>query len=177
MKAYKLTTFAAAAALVAACAEGEPPVDYETPVDSIEPTEETTAEQPMMEEGVTLGTATLADGGMYLTDGAGRAVYMFTADEQGSGESACYDACAEMWPPVLAEEGVPSTGTGGLDASMLDTIERRDGSRQITFNGWPLYHYAQDTGPGMTQGQDVHESGGEWYLVTPEGEKLESSGS
>jgi hypothetical protein len=36
---------------------------------------------------------------------------------------------------------------------------------------WPLYHFAKDFGREAT-GQDVEDFGGEWYLVTPQGEKV-----
>ena len=113
--------------------------------------------------------------GPYLADADGRALYLFTADQQGSSDTAaqsnCYDACAEAWPPLLTE-GEPQAGEQ-VDASMLGTIERRGGAMQVTYNGWPLYYYVQDQGPGEATGQDVHGFGGEWYLVTPSGEKVD----
>ncbi len=51
--------------------------------------------------------------------------------------------------------------------------KRKDGRRQVTYNGWPLYTFVKDTAPGNTAGQDVEGFGGEWYLVTPEGEHVE----
>ena len=106
----------------------------------------------------------------YLADADGRALYLFTADKQGSGESACYDACAEAWPPMLVDRE-PQAGEQ-VDASLLDTIKREGGESQATYNGWPLYYYVQDQGPGEATGQDVHGFGGEWYLVTPAGEQV-----
>jgi predicted lipoprotein with Yx(FWY)xxD motif len=44
---------------------------------------------------------------------------------------------------------------------------------QVVYNQHPLYYFVKDQGPGQTAGQDVHGFGGEWYLLTPEGEKLE----
>jgi predicted lipoprotein with Yx(FWY)xxD motif len=111
----------------------------------------------------------------YLADADGRALYLFTTDTRGTGgteaQSACYDACAEAWPPLLTE-GEPQAGEQA-DAALLGTIERQDGATQVTYNGWPLYYFVQDQGPGETTGQDKHGFGGEWYLVTPEGEKVE----
>lgn len=115
--------------------------------------------------------------GAYLTDADGRALYLFTADQQGKGDakatSNCSDACATAWPPLLTD-GQPKAGDK-VQSDLLGTIERQDGSTQVTYNGWPLYYFARDQGPGETAGQDVHGFGGEWYLVTPEGAKAQES--
>lgn len=109
--------------------------------------------------------------GAYLTDAEGRALYLFLKDNQGSGQSTCYDACAQAWPPFIAEQGSP-TARGEAQSTLLDTLQRRDGSAQVTYNGWPLYYYRQDQGPGQITGQDVMGFGAEWYLVTPQGTAL-----
>ena len=112
--------------------------------------------------------------GAYLTDAQGRALYMFEADKQGQGktraQSSCYDACAKAWPPLIAE-GKPQAGAE-VDTSMIDTVERKDGKKQVTYNGWPLYYFVKDKGKGETTGQDVKGFGGEWYLVNAEGQKV-----
>jgi predicted lipoprotein with Yx(FWY)xxD motif len=107
--------------------------------------------------------------GRYLTDADGRALYMFTADKPG--ESTCYDKCAEAWPPLITSE-TPRKGEA-VNAAMVDTIKRRDGRLQVTYNFMPLYYYVKDQGAGSTAGQDVKGGGGEWYLVSPEGKKIE----
>ena len=56
---------------------------------------------------------------------------------------------------------------------MLGTVERRDGSLQVTYNGWPLYYFVKDGKPGDTIGQDMEGFGGEWYLVSPDGDHVE----
>ncbi len=59
---------------------------------------------------------------------------------------------------------------------MLATIQRRDGQVQVTYGGWPLYYWMEDAQPGDTTGQDIEDAGGEWYLVTPSGEKVHAEG-
>ena len=61
-------------------------------------------------------------------------------------------------------------------AQLLGTVERRDGAKQVTYNGWPLYYYARDQNPGDTNGQDVEGFGAEWYLVTPDGNPVRNEG-
>lgn len=108
--------------------------------------------------------------GSYLTDADGRALYMFMADDRGK-QSNCYDACAQAWPPALAGKDQVELGQK-LDRSMLGTITRKDGSKQLTYGGWPLYYFVKDTGPGEVKGQDVKGFGAEWYLVAPDGKKI-----
>lgn len=126
--------------------------------------------EPAEINGVRLDVTEQEPYGAYLTDAEGRALYLFTADTQGQ-SSACYDDCATAWPPLTAETA-PSAAAPSLDASLIGTIERRDGSAQVTYNGWPLYYYQQDQGAGQVTGQDVHSFGGEWYLVSPEGTEV-----
>lgn len=127
-----------------------------------------------MEGGSELTVNGSARYGDYVADRTGRALYLFTADS--AGQSRCYDQCAALWPPLLAPQGTPTAGSDQLQAPLIGTTQRRDGSAQVTYNGHPLYYYVQDRGAEEPQGQDVHDSGGEWYLVTPAGQKLQEAG-
>ena len=75
------------------------------------------------------------------------------------------------WPP-LASDGAPVAGEG-VDATLLSTITRDDGTLQVTYNGWPLYLFEEDTAPGDTNGQGLDEFGGLWFLVSPTGEAVQ----
>ncbi|MGH6943861.1 MAG: COG4315 family predicted lipoprotein [Geminicoccaceae bacterium] len=108
--------------------------------------------------------------GKYLTDAEGMSVYLFEAD--GKLSSACASACAQAWPPLLSD-GQPTAGEG-VEKSLLSTFKRDDGSTQIAYDGRPLYQFAKDAQPGDTKGQDVEGFGAEWYLISPEGEKVEA---
>lgn len=124
-----------------------------------------------MEGGSEVTVNLSAQYGEFLADKAGRPLYLFTADT--GGVSTCYGPCAAAWPPLLAAQGTPTPGSAGVDARLLAVTRRQDGAPQVTYNGHPLYYYAKDAGAAGPQGQDVHDSGGEWYLVTPRGQKLE----
>jgi len=101
--------------------------------------------------------------GSILVDGDGNTLYLFTPDNQG--ESVCYDQCEATWPP-LVDDIQPGDG---IDATLLSTAPRTDGSEQVSYNGWPLYYFANDTAPGDTNGQGINDV---WYVVTPEGEAI-----
>lgn len=120
----------------------------------------------------TIGVAESEEHGQYLVDGQGRAVYLL--ESESDGESRCYDECAEEWPPVLASGEEPPAAEGdAVRSDLLGTVERRDGERQVTYGGYPLYYYERDGDAGDVKGQAVSDDWGEWYLVTPEGEPLE----
>jgi predicted lipoprotein with Yx(FWY)xxD motif len=116
----------------------------------------------------TVITTKSSSGGSFLTNGAGRAVYLFLADS--SDKSACSGACASAWPPVVAT-GQP-TAAGGAQASDLGTITRSDGTKQVTYDGHPLYYFEGDTGPGMDKGQGLDGFGAKWWLVAPSGSSI-----
>lgn len=106
--------------------------------------------------------------GKFLTDSKGVSLYLFEADSDAT--SSCYDACAEAWPPLLTD-GAPTAGED-IDTAKLSTTKRKDGTAQVTYNGWPLYYFAKDQAPGEIKGQDVEGFGAEWYLVSPDGQKV-----
>jgi len=107
--------------------------------------------------------------GMALVDGAGRSLYLFTKDTGST--STCVGDCAKSWLPLLAPAGV--TAGQGASAGELGSSIRPDGTKQVTYHGHPLYQYDDDKAPGDALGQNKNEFGGEWYLVTPQGEELE----
>lgn len=164
---------AAAAVATAACQRdaGAREVEVEKAAGGVEPMPEEMRE-PMPGEmrGMEIGVASQAPYGPYLVDGQGRTLYIFTADQRGV-SSACYDQCAQAWPPVLTE-GDPEAVEDPVQQGMLGMIRRRDGSMQVTYGGWPLYYFERDTQPGQIEGQDVQGFGGEWYLMGPGGEVI-----
>lgn len=105
--------------------------------------------------------------GPYVADSAGNALYFLEGDTDGS---KCVDDCTQAWMPVLATGAEPS-GAPGLDAARVATVQRADGSQQVTYNGHPLYRYAADNGAGSVAGQGVQDQWGHWYLLTPAGEE------
>ena len=116
----------------------------------------------------TVITTKTSSGGSFLTNGAGRAVYLFMADS--TGKSNCDSACASAWPPVIAS-GQP-TASGSAQASDLATITRSDGTKQVTYDGHPLYYFVGDTGPGTDKGQGIDGFGAKWWLVAPTGSSI-----
>ena len=92
--------------------------------------------------------------GEVLADANGMTLYIF--DKDGEGESACYDTCAQNWPPLPA-----SAAEAGGDYSV---VERKDGTQQLAYKGRPLYLWVKDASPGDTSGDGVN---GVWHVARP----------
>ncbi|RYI01153.1 MAG: hypothetical protein EON48_17280 [Acetobacteraceae bacterium] len=88
-----------------------------------------------------------------LTDAKGMTLYTFDADKDGM--SACYDACATNWPPLVAAADAKAEGDYGL-------VDRTDGTKQWTYDGKPLYLWIKDTKPGDMTGDGVK---GVWHTA------------
>lgn len=119
-----------------------------------------------------LATATVGSLGKVVVDGNGRTVYVF--DKDSKGKSNCEGGCLAQWPAVAAGSGAPQLS--GIDASLVSTITRSDGSKQLALNGMPLYVFAQDSQAGQAKGQAF---GGLWWAVAANGQKVttQSGGS
>src|SRR5881394_3542426 len=105
--------------------------------------------------------------GKVLVGANGRTLYLFTADK--GKKSVCYGQCATYWPPLIARK--PTVGAG-LHASMLGTTKRKDGKLQVTYNGHPLYFFAEDKKAGDVKGQGFVHFGGAWWVVSSVGTKV-----
>ncbi len=119
-----------------------------------------------------LSTATVGNFGKVVVDGAGRTLYVYDVDTANPSKSNCNGACATAWPPLLAGTGTPQVS--GVSASLVGTVTRSDGTKQITLAGWPLYYYANDAKAGDATGQAV---GGTWWVVGADGQKITTRAS
>jgi predicted lipoprotein with Yx(FWY)xxD motif len=106
--------------------------------------------------------------GAFLTDGSGRAVYLWMKD--GKDASACSGACAGAWPPVTTTGAV--TASGGVNMADVSTITRSGGAKQVVYDGHPLYYFSGDSGPGQVNGQGSDGFGAKWWLVDPSGTSI-----
>ena len=95
-----------------------------------------------------------SDQGYVMAAGKSKmSLYTFTKDARG--KSNCYNDCATAWPPFFAAKGDKAAGEYGI-------ISRKDGQREWTFKGQPLYFWAGDSQKGDATGDGV---GGVWDAV------------
>jgi predicted lipoprotein with Yx(FWY)xxD motif len=123
---------------------------------------------PVVTTTATVAVANNAKLGKILVDGSGKTLYLFEKDTTTA--STCYDACAAYWPPLLTKDA-PKAGAG-VNASLLGTTRRRDGTLEVTYAGHPLYYVVTDHNPGDASGQGVNNFGALWFVVGPDGKKI-----
>jgi predicted lipoprotein with Yx(FWY)xxD motif len=106
--------------------------------------------------------------GPIMVDEKGMSLYMFTPDAPNV--SVCEGGCLTAWPPIMlkADETLANVKLegGNLRRSKLGVAMRFDGSRQVTYNGWPLYYWIRDKVAGDVSGQWV---GNVWFVLNGEG--------
>ena len=110
-----------------------------------------------------LAVATVKDG-QTLTGENGMTLYIFKADTKDSGKSTCSGDCATSWPPYTLEGSEtlkPEDGASGT----ITMITRDDGTKQVAYNGWPLYYFAGDKAAGDDNGLGLAD--GKWVIANP----------
>jgi predicted lipoprotein with Yx(FWY)xxD motif len=117
-------------------------------------------------------TVTVRDsGGMHvLATSSGRTLYV---SDQEKGKALCTSgACNAIWAPLTVTGGQKPTASGGV-ADDLTTMKLADGTRQVAFDGHPLYTFSFDHGSGQVNGDGQTDSfdGTDftWHAATPTG--------
>jgi predicted lipoprotein with Yx(FWY)xxD motif len=98
---------------------------------------------------------------LHLVDIMGNTLYRFTVDEPGI--SNCSGSCITAWPVFSYPDEliIPST----LSSADFAVISRTDDERdQLSYQGSPLYYFAQDNSRGDTNGEGVNNV---WFVVNP----------
>ena len=100
--------------------------------------------------------------GKYLTGEDGKTLYIFKNDTTAN-QSTCTGDCAAKWPPFTIEEDEDVEAGDGVTGKVA-TFDRPDGKTQVSYNGQPLYYFANDSKAGDTNGQGI---GNVWFAATP----------
>jgi predicted lipoprotein with Yx(FWY)xxD motif len=103
--------------------------------------------------------------GAVLADRSGHTLYLLTT-EAGSKLHCTSSACLDAWPPLLLTKG-QKVGIGSGVKGKVSTIARSSTTVQVTFNGYPVYTYAGDSGKAQTNGEKIVAFGGTWYMLRP----------
>jgi predicted lipoprotein with Yx(FWY)xxD motif len=104
--------------------------------------------------------------GAVLVNARGRTLYRYTLDSKGVNRCTGDATCAKYWPQLLVKAGAKPTGGAGIQASLLSTIKAKNGMRQVTYAGFPLYTFAGDTKAGQVNGEAFEK---QWYVVNTKG--------
>jgi predicted lipoprotein with Yx(FWY)xxD motif len=120
-----------------------------------------TSQQQPATAGPVLKLGTDAKLGSYLTAENGLTLYAFAKD--ASGISNCSGVCATLWPPYI----VPASGARAAVPAItgvIGTLQRTDGTIQLTYKGAPLYFWSKDAKAGDTTGNGFNNV---WSIVHP----------
>jgi predicted lipoprotein with Yx(FWY)xxD motif len=120
---------------------------------------------------VTLTVATKPGVGVYLTDAAGRAVYVM--DDGTGAKVACTGTCLTEFKPV-AGNATAAAGASAVKADLIGVTTLPDGTIQVTYAGKPLYYANADQGAGAVSEQGMKMGKTTSYLVSPSGNKITS---
>jgi predicted lipoprotein with Yx(FWY)xxD motif len=112
----------------------------------------------------TVVKTTSSSAGTVLTNSKGFTLYTFAADKGTT--STCYGQCAKFWPPLM---GSATVAPGAKVSGSFGVTTRKDGSKQVTWNGHPLYTFLGDKKPGDVTGNGKNVDGGVWNVVTASG--------
>lgn len=118
--------------------------------------------------GETLSLRTTDRYGDVVVGPEGLSLYMFEPDPNDGSESVCTGGCADAWPPLTVEDESAIATGDGISGS-VGTVERDDGTLQVTLNGWPLYYFQGDSAPGDVSGVGVNSV---WWLLDADGDPL-----
>jgi predicted lipoprotein with Yx(FWY)xxD motif len=160
-RAIAAAGLAAAALAVSACGVGPAAAGYSSGMSA--------SQLPAQAAGQTSGMGTTSivlslrtetgSAGTVLASTGGRTLYYYGGDQPGSGKSVCTGSCATAWPPLVTPVAAPA---GIRLYGPIGSITRANGVRQVTIDGYPVYTYSGDTGPGQANGNGV---AGEWHLI------------
>jgi len=102
--------------------------------------------------------------GSVLADRGGYTLYLLSTE--ANKKIHCTSYCLQYWPPLLISKGEKVSIGAGVKGK-VGTVARSSKSLQVTFNGYPVYTFAGDSGPGETNGEKIASFGGTWYMLRP----------
>jgi predicted lipoprotein with Yx(FWY)xxD motif len=114
---------------------------------------------PAVVAGLNIGSTDDPTLGPYLTGQNGMTLYVLTKDTPNT--TTCTGSCATNWPPLTVAGGAKISGPGSAKSAFA-TINRPDGTVQVTYNHMPLYYFAGDSASGDTNGEGKL---GTWFVA------------
>lgn len=119
---------------------------------------------------VTVSVAQHEEAGDILVDSSGWALYI--AEQESNGAVLCQGGCADFWVPLTVEGSEEPTASDEVTAA-VGTVDRGDGTMQVTLNGVPLYTFRDDGSPGNVTGDGLTDefegTTFTWHVARPDG--------
>lgn len=108
--------------------------------------------------------------GKILVNGRGFTLYAFTRDHRNHDACQAMPGCLSVWPADKTSR--KAIAGPGVKASLIGTITLKNGVKQVTYAGHPLYAYIADTGPGQTFYVNIFQFNGFWPAVNASGREV-----
>jgi predicted lipoprotein with Yx(FWY)xxD motif len=122
---------------------------------------------------VTVSAVNVPGVGTVLVNGQGKTLYLLTSEKGDKITCTVSNGCTKFWPEVTLPSGATAANAGrGVHASLLGTVKDASGSLEVTYNGWPVYTFAGDSGTGVAHGQGIASFGGTWYVLNASGDPV-----
>jgi predicted lipoprotein with Yx(FWY)xxD motif len=110
-----------------------------------------------------LQAASVGTFGEVLTNSHG--VSLYGLSNENGGKLACTGKCLQFWPPALVSTSVMKVSLGAGVTGATGFVTRSATTKQVTFDGYPLYTFIKDTGAGQAHGEGISAFGGTWGLL------------
>jgi predicted lipoprotein with Yx(FWY)xxD motif len=95
---------------------------------------------------------------------------LYSPEQEADGHILCTAACTHFWQPLLLSKGAKSLTKGPGVPGKLGIVDRPDGTKQVAFDGKPLYQFVEDGSPGDTKGNNFQDDFGghrfSWQVVS-----------
>jgi predicted lipoprotein with Yx(FWY)xxD motif len=98
-------------------------------------------------------------GHMTLVTSTGMTLYSLSVEKKGKFVCTRSAECLVIWHPLLVPKGKKVKGP-----VKLGTVKRPEGGSQVTYQGRPLYTFAEDKKPGDAKGEGLKDVG-TWHSV------------
>jgi predicted lipoprotein with Yx(FWY)xxD motif len=95
-----------------------------------------------------------------LTTTGGRTLYTLSVEKHGKFVCTMGSGCTGIWRPLTVACGVKPEGP-----VKLGTVDRPEGTVQVTYRGLPLYTFASDKKAGQVKGEGLKDVG-VWHAAT-----------
>ncbi len=102
--------------------------------------------------------------GAVLVDSHGLSLYTLS---DSAGKMVCTGKCLGFWPPLVVSKSTTHVTLGAGVTGEVGFLPLSKTTKEVTFDGYPVYTFVKDTGPGQSHGEGVVAFGGTWELLRP----------
>ncbi len=102
--------------------------------------------------------------GAVLVDSHGLSLYTLA---DSAGKMVCTGKCLGFWPPLIVGKSTTHVTLGPGVTGEVGFLPFSKTSKEVTFDGYPVYTFVKDTGPGQSHGEGIVAFGGTWELLRP----------